>query len=174
MKSLSFQKSAVRRRFPLRCLAAAIAIVAGVTQGLGQTTRSSDYTLPGAAAGLPSGAYATTVAYVVQFYPLWFTYHQSQLAGFNRLAGPVRISPLYHYVVAINVDTIYLDLSAQPVVLTIRRTNVTYSILTLDPYGNVLDSGIQPQTPGTYVLTGPAFPAPCPRGSSTSRCRSTT
>jgi len=69
MKSLSFQKSAVRRRFPLRCLAAAIAIVAGV--GLGQTARSSDDTLPGAAVGLPSGAYATTVAYLVQFYPLW-------------------------------------------------------------------------------------------------------
>ena len=71
MKSLSFRKSGVRRRLPLRCLAAAIAIVAGVTQGLGQTARSSDDTLSGAAVGLPSGAYATTVAYLVQFYPLW-------------------------------------------------------------------------------------------------------
>src|SRR6185312_13396165 len=79
-------------------------------------------------------AFDTTVAYVVQFYPLWFTYYQRLLPRPNSLAGPDRVSPIYHYVVAINVDTVYastyLDL-AEPVILTIPETAVTYSILML-------------------------------------------
>jgi hypothetical protein len=72
-------------------------------------------------------------------------------------------------VVAINVDTIYasayLDLTAQPVILTIPPTTNTYSVLALDPYGNVFDSGIPPQPPGTYALIGPAgFNGPLPAG----------
>jgi hypothetical protein len=135
--------------------------------GSAQPARSSADTLASPAAGLPSGAFGTTVAYVVQFYPLWFTYYQSRLApNSNRLVGPVRVSSLYHIVVAINVDTIYassfLDLSTQPVVLTIPQTNVVYSLLTLDPYGDVFDSGTPPQTPGTYVLTGPGFSGTLP------------
>jgi hypothetical protein len=31
-------------------------------------------------------AFDTTVAYVVQFYPLWFTYYQSQLGNRGRTA----------------------------------------------------------------------------------------
>jgi hypothetical protein len=107
------------------------------------------------------GAFATTVAYVVQFYPLWFTYNQSQGPNRNRLVGPDRISPLYQTVVAINDDTLYastfIDLTAQPVILTIPETTATYSMLTLDPYGDIFESGIQSQTPGTYGLTGPDF-----------------
>jgi hypothetical protein len=68
------------------------------------------------------GAFSTTVAYVSQFYPLWFTYNQSRFATHNRLVGPDRVTPLYHIVVAINVDTLYtstfLELAAEPVVLT--------------------------------------------------------
>src|SRR5713101_3936707 len=66
------------------------------------------------------GAFATTLAYVVQFYPLWFTFEQSKIAPTNRLAGPKRVSPTYHIVVAINVDTLYastlLDVRDQPVI----------------------------------------------------------
>jgi hypothetical protein len=109
-------------------------------------------------------AYDTTVAYVVQFYPLWFTYYQSRIAsrGRNQLAGPDRVSPIYHYVVAINVDTLYvssyLDLAAQPVILTIPPAppfpSASYSILMLDAYGDVLPASI-PKTPGSYALIGP-------------------
>jgi hypothetical protein len=113
-------------------------------------------------------AFATTVAYVVQFYPLWFTYHQARFGTPNRLVGPDRISPLYQSVVAINDDTLYastfLDLTAQPVILTIPATTATYSVLTLDPYGDIFESGIQPQTPGTYALTGPEFTGTLPAG----------
>jgi Protein of unknown function (DUF1254) len=104
----------------------------------------------------------------VQFYPLWFTYYQSHQATVNRLAAPNRISPLYHIVVAINVDTLYassfIDVSVQPQVLTIPRTNVIYSMLTLDPYGDVFETTIEPQTPGIYALTGPEFDGRLPTG----------
>jgi len=108
-----------------------------------------------------SAAYVTTAAYVTQFYPLWFTFYQFQIATHNRLVGPTRISPLYQIVVAINDDTLYastfLELATQPIVLTIPATTATYSILTLDPYGNVFDVGLPAQTAGTFALTGPGF-----------------
>jgi hypothetical protein len=112
-------------------------------------------------------AFDTTVAYVVQFYPLWFTYNQSTTFGTpNRLVGPERVSPLYQTVVAINVDTIYasayLDLTAQPVILTIPPTTNTYSVLALDPYGDVFDSGIPAQTSGTFAFVGPDYNATVP------------
>jgi len=121
-----------------------------------------------AEAGAQHEAYATTVAYVSQFYPLWFTYSQSRHASHNRLVGPGRVTPLYQTVVAINVDTLYastfLDLAAQAVVLTIPKTAATYSILTLDAYGDIFASGIQAGTPGTYALTGPGFTGTVPSG----------
>jgi hypothetical protein len=114
------------------------------------------------------GAFSTTVAYVAQFYPLWFTYNQSRFATHNRLVGPDRVSPLYHIVVAINVDTLYastfLELAAEPVVLTIPETPVTYSMLTLDPYGDIFNSGIPAQTAGTYAFTGPDYKGMIPDG----------
>lgn len=106
-----------------------------------------------------SGAYTTTVAYMKQFYPLWFSNYQAQLLPPNHLVGPNRVSPIYHVVVAINVDTLYasavLDLSQGPVILTIPPTTATYSILNLDPYGNIFDPGIAAGTPGRYALIGP-------------------
>jgi hypothetical protein len=125
-----------------------------------------------AATNTQSDAYTTTLAYVQQFYPLWFTYKQSRLAVasrmVNRLVGPVRVSPLYQGVVAINVDTVYasgyLDLTKEPVILTIPTTSLTYSILTLDAYCGVFDSGIPRQTAGTFALTGPGFSGELPPG----------
>jgi Protein of unknown function (DUF1254) len=128
------------------CLASALvtglAMVAGGAPGLAQSVD------PDAIAGNSEivselSAFDTTVAYVAQFYPLWFTYYQSRLGnrGRNHLVGPNRISPIYHVVVAINVDTLYvssyLDLAAQPVILTIPPTpqfpSTSYSILMLAP-----------------------------------------
>jgi hypothetical protein len=131
----------------------------------------------------PSDAYTTTVTYVETFYPLWFTYKQASTS--NRIVGPERVSPLYHAVVAINDDTIYcssyLNLDPTPgnggepvMMLTIPDTvspetcsddtSVTYSILVLDPYGNVtpgptpsIPHGTPPIMGGTYALTGPDY-----------------
>src|SRR3954466_15326350 len=83
------------------------------------------------------GAYSTTVAYVAQFYPLWFTYNQSRFATHNRLVGPDQVTPLHQIVVAIHVPTLYAspfpERAAEPVALTIPETTATYSVLTLDP-----------------------------------------
>src|ERR1700722_12994537 len=90
---------------------------AGLSSGLGMTASISPggaqtVVDPDAISGNPGAVsqlspFDTAVAYVVQFYPLWFTYYQSLVPTPNRLAGPNRISPIYHYVVAINVDTLY-------------------------------------------------------------------
>jgi hypothetical protein len=166
----------------LRRLCLVSALTAGLALTVGGSPCVAQSVDPDAIAGnaeiVPQlSPFDTTVAYVVQFYPLWFTYYQSQLASNsrNQLVGPDRISPLYHYVVAINVDTIYassyLDLSAQPAVLTIPPatvtyppTTITYSILMLDPYGDVFDAGIPPKTAGTFALTGPEFTGTLPTG----------
>ena len=153
----------LRRRYLASALAAGLTIVAGGSHGIAQSVD------PDAIAGNSEivselSAFDTTVAYVAQFYPLWFTYYQSRLAnrGRNHLVGPDRVSPIYHFVVAINVDTLYvssyLDLTAQPVILTIPPAPAfppaSYSILMLDAYGNVLPASI-PKTPGSYALIGP-------------------
>lgn len=106
-------------------------------------------------------AFTTTRDYVSQFYPLWFTYYQTSLGTPNRMVGPNKISPIYHYVVAINNDTVYassfLDLSMEPVILTIPSTPVNYSVLTLDRYCDIFHSELPANTPGTYALYGPGF-----------------
>ena len=115
---------------------------------------------------LPAGvkaqdAFTTTRDYVSQFYPLWFTYYQTSFGTANRMVGPNKISPVYHYVVAINDDTVYassfLDLSMQPVILTIPPTPVNYSVLTLDRYCDIFHSALPANAPGTYALFGPGF-----------------
>ena len=156
----------LRRLCLVSALSAGLAMPAGVSPGAAQALVDPD-AIAGNAEIVPQlNPFDTTVAYVVQFYPLWFTYYQAQLASRarNRLVGPSRISPIYHYVVAINVDTLYassyLDLSAEPVILTIPSTpsfpSMSYSILMLDPYGDLLPASASiPKMPGTYALIKP-------------------
>jgi hypothetical protein len=114
-----------------------------------------------------TAAYETTVRYVSRFYPLLFTYEQAK--SFNRFLGPEKVTPLYRAVVAINVDTLYastaLNLTEQPVILKVPATTVTYSILQLDPYGDVFKTALAPTTSGgTYALYGPGFTGTLPAG----------
>jgi len=107
--------------------------------------------------------------YTIRYYPRFMTYVQQSLGGFNRLAGPRRVGPLYGYVVSINVDTLYasffLDLSqGQPQIFTIPKTDVTYSLLTLDPFGNVFTTSIKAQTPGKYALVLDGWTGTLPPG----------
>src|SRR5215472_4976307 len=89
------------RRFCLvSALTAGLALTVTGSPGVAQSVDPD--AIAGNAAVVPQlSPFDTTVAYVVQFYPLWFTYYQSQLAMSNRnhLVGPDRISPIYHYVV---------------------------------------------------------------------------
>ena len=114
-----------------------------------------------------TGPFKTTLDYVVNFYPLWFTYFQSLQATHNRLVGPETVTPVYKIVVAINVDTLYastfLNLEAEPVIITIPDTPVHYSILTLDPFGDIFPTDLKAGKPGTYALTGPEFTGRIPR-----------
>ena len=155
--------------FRSRALRAAFAVL--LAAALGMPAPAS------AAKARPEGqldAYVTTGAYLVTFYPLWFTYNQSRVASVNRLVGPDRISSVYQIVVAINDDTLYastfVDVT-EPVVLTVPATTGAYSVLTLDPYGNVFDAGIPSQAPGaslpaaTYTLTPPGYAGTIAQGS---------
>jgi hypothetical protein len=106
------------RRMVLACVMLGLVLLAGrpsnaQSPSSGQDTSASD-------------AYTTTVDYVTRFYPLWFTFYQSQVDGLigtsNLLVGSDRVTPLYHFVVAINYDTlyagVYMNLTAEPLVVT--------------------------------------------------------
>ena len=104
--------------------------------------------------------YATTLAYVTTFYPRWFTHIQSSFAACNQLVGPDHISPIYHVVVAINDDTLYVTtfvcLQDQPAIVTVPATKDNYSVLQLDGFGDIF-AGIPNLQPGVYGLTPPGW-----------------
>jgi hypothetical protein len=130
---------------------------------------ASAHAAPRASAAAGSAtAYSTTLNYVIRFYPRFFTYFTQTLGTVNSLSGPARMGPAYGIVVAPNDDTIYaefnLDLSQGPQIFTVRRTNVVYSLLTLDVWGNVLHTTINSQTPGTYALVPSGWQGTIPRG----------
>jgi len=106
--------------------------------------------------------------YTIRYYPRFMTDFQQSLSGVNRIAGPNRVGPLYGFVVSINVDTLYasfyLDLSQGPQIFTIPKTDVTYSLLTLDVFGDVFQTNIQSQTPGTYGLVPDGWKGTLPPG----------
>jgi Protein of unknown function (DUF1254) len=156
----------LRRVCLASALTAGLAMTAGVSAGVAQVPVDPDAIAGNAQAVSQLSPFNTTVAYVAQFYPLWFTYYQRLLGtpNTNRLIGPDRVSPIYHYAVAVNVDTLYassfLNLSAEPVVVTIPTTpsfpSTNFSILMLDPYGDLLPASASiPKTPGSYALIGP-------------------
>ena len=119
------QRTAIRRRLSMLCgavaglaIVAAVAIVAGPSRAGAQSP-----------AGPHSATFATSLRYVETFYPRWFTYQQSEKGlARNELVGPEDINPLYHSVVAINDDTLYVsafvDRAFEPAILTIPLENV--------------------------------------------------
>jgi hypothetical protein len=101
-------------------------------------------------------AYSTTLNYVIRFYPRFMTYFQQRIGLSNRLSGPATMGPKFGLVVAPNDDTVYaeffLDLSQGPEILTIPTPNTTYSLLSVDVWGNVFQTSIPSQGYGTYAL----------------------
>jgi hypothetical protein len=113
--------------------------------------------------------YQTAYNYLVTFYPRWFTWQQGSGGPCNRLVGPNRVTPLYHVVVAINVDTLYastfLGLKDEPVILTIPKTQDIYSVLHLDQYGALVPNGLSgTNTAGVYAIVGPDWAGTLPEG----------
>jgi hypothetical protein len=143
------------------CILASAGLVAALApMGAAASTRP--------AAPVARSFFSVAQNYTIRYYPRFLTYVQQSLGGFNNLAGPNRVGPLYGYVVSINVDTLYasffLDLSSGPEVFTIPKTDVTYSLLTLDVFGNVFKTKIKSQTAGTYGLVPAAWKGRLPRG----------
>src|SRR5271155_1546302 len=134
------------------------------------TSVRSDTSAAGNQGSNESDAFTTTYDYVVHFYPRWFTYNQENFTATNRLIGPIRMTPAYSIVVAPNDDTLYvssfMDLTDDPIILSIPSTNVNYSLLILDPYGDVLsDLAITATMQGAlYGLAGPNFTGTLPPG----------
>jgi hypothetical protein len=167
-----------RRKFGLfrllqTCSLLGAAIFAGASPSMAQAPQSPQDVAPAPVADASdSAAYATAVAYVVHFYPLWFTDQQWQvnnrLGTTNSMVAPSKVTPNFKFVVASNYDTLYssafLDLTAEPVVVTVPAAQVGYSILVLDSYGNQIPANFPSQTPGVFALTGPGFSGTLPPG----------
>ncbi len=127
-----------------------------------------------ASATAAPGDAAIARRYMTEFYPLWFTHLQTGVAPHNQLIGPDRISPLYQAVVAINDDTLYastpVDLTTEPVIVTVPPTEAGFSVLSLDPYGNILTAPIPSKPSGqidptmVYALVPPGYTGPLPAG----------
>jgi hypothetical protein len=114
---------------------------------------------------------ATALQYVTEFYPRWVSAAQEAEAthskNINKLFAPSHMGPVFGFVVAPNDDTLYaasfVDVSAEPVIVTIPRTRATYSVLSMDMYGTVFPT-LQPGMPGRYAITGPGWSGQLPRG----------
>lgn len=160
------RRRVVTRRIAVPGLLAAAALAAAAP---GATAAPAAPAAVHQEAAYPQGsAYAATIDYVVRFWPRWTSWKQASRAPANTLVGPERMNPVFGEVVAPNDDTLYVssftDLSAGPLVLTVPDTRVTYSILTMDMFGTVFDTGIEPGVPGSYLLTPPGWSGTVPAG----------
>ena len=154
-------------RMVLTCVMLGLVLFAGTSSSAAQSP-------PGARHISTSDAYTTTVDYVTRFYPLWFTYYQSKVDSLigtsNLTVGSDRVTPLYHFVVAINYDTlysgVYMNLTAEPLVVTFppNPENAPFSLLVLDPYGNEITTEIPAQATGAFAFTGLNFSGTLPAG----------
>ena len=154
----------------LLALGVPTASVAAVRAGSSQPATAQAATAQASAA--QASAARTTRQYVIRFWPRYISYVTQntliRLQGFNTLLGPTTINPQFHAVVAINDDTRYafgmVNLSHGPVVLTIPPTNVVYSLLVIDFFGNVIPVSIKPPAPGTYALVPSGWKGKLPPG----------
>jgi hypothetical protein len=155
-------------------VAGAVGIAAGVL-ALGTPTASAATQQAAASQSAGSAAQAsaaqTTRDYVIRFWGRWVTWgQQSSLIasqGSNALFGPAEITPRFRTVNLINDDTIYafgyVDTRVGPVVLTIPDTTVSYSVLVLDMFQEVVQTDL-PQAPGTYLLVTEGWQGTVPAG----------
>lgn len=117
-------------------------------------------------AGPAATPYTTSLDYAIRFYPRFLTFFQQNYARENKMTGPASMGPQYGLVVAPNNDTVYgeafVNVSQGPEIFTIPKTNVSYSLLTLDVWGNVFSTGINGA--GTYALVRRTFHGSLPSG----------
>ncbi len=161
-----------RSRHRLAWMLAGMGLLAGTGPVLAQPAETPGNTASQLNPQDATGAFATTVSYVIHFFPLWSTATFSGFAALsglqNLLSAPDRITPAFKLLLGPSSDTLYaasfLNLSTEPVILTIPPTGVSYSVVVVDPYEEVIQSGIPPLTPGVYGLTGPGYSGKLPDG----------
>ena len=110
--------------------------------------------------------------FTVRYLPRFQTYASQIAPGgvHNKLIGPASpMGPEYKAVVAINDDTLYtsstIDLTDEPLILTLPAYPYIYSIIQVNGFGTVLKTGLAPTSAGgTYALVGPNYSGPLPTG----------
>jgi hypothetical protein len=151
-----------------RCRRLAVTLVALALGALPAVATASPAPAETASHLSSNATFSTAFNYAIRFYPRFMTFFQQGIAGLNRISGPATMGPEYGIVVAPNDDTVYgefiLSLSHGPEIFTIPQTNDVYSLLTLDTFGNVFNSGIAPQTAGTYGLVPKGYTGSLPQG----------
>lgn len=114
----------------------------------------------------------TAYNYVTVFSPRLLTGLQELNIGplgleTNRLIGPDKVGPLFQAIVAVNNDTRYatafVDVKAEPVIVTVPSTETVFSILHVDQYGKSLQ-GIPKALAGVYALTSSSWTGELPAG----------
>lgn len=88
----------------------------------------------------------------------------------NTLNGPEEpMGPEFRSIVAINVDTLYvgafIDLTAEPMILTLTQYAYTYSNILVDGFGTVMSNNFVPVASGAvYAFVGPGYAGDVPHG----------
>jgi len=155
-------------------VAGTFALVAGMIALTGSAANAAGQragAAPSADSTAQASAAQTTRDYVVRFWGRWVTWGQQisiiNIHGSNVLLGPEEITPQFRTVNLINDDTIYafgyVDTRVGPVVLTIPPTTVTYSVLVLDMFQEIVQTNL-PSTPGTYLLVSEGWQGTVPAG----------
>ena len=167
------------RRFPRRAvLALSVALaVCALPSATGAAAKTSQHAR--AAAVNRQAAYTTTLNYAIRYYPRFFSYfiqkYVTAAGSLNRftyaLTSPTSglVGDQFRLVNAINVDTTYgamlgLDLSKGPQILTMPGYDHVASMLNLDVFEQVFNTGIDPTAKGTYALVPPGWQGTLPPG----------
>lgn len=124
----------------------------------------------------PSSNSKLAYEYTVRFWPRFMTYLQwtpTELTDpppNNQLNGPEEpMGPEFKAIVAINVDTLYvgasIDLTTEPIVLTLTAYQFVYSMILVNGFGTVMPTSLEAVPSGAvYAFCGPNYDGPLPSG----------
>jgi len=117
------------------------------------------------------GPRQVSIDYVIRFLPRYYTYEIQNLSGLlpvTVLTSPSEVTPVFKNIVSPNVDTLYaaavLDLSAEPVVLTVPDTELRFTVQVMDLLTEVLPNDIGETGGGSHAFVGPGWNGTIPPG----------
>jgi hypothetical protein len=90
------------------------------------------------------------------------------LYGPDQLVSVTKVTPTFFAIVAVNNDTVYstgwVDTRVGPAILTVPPTTATFSVQSVDIWGDTIPLNISTTSPGTYALVPPGFTGTLPAG----------